>query len=68
MAVHDGVDVRARLVDLAVNEPLNEHAAATLIHRIRIEVEFHDVVGRHQSRRDCARHLGAGLGWPDDGC
>ena len=56
MAVHDGIDVRPRLVDLAVNETLDEHAAAVLIDRIGIEVEFHDVVGGHQSRRDRAGH------------
>ena len=55
MAVHDGVHVGPRAKRLAVDEALEEHAAAALIDRIGVEVELHDVLGRHQRRRPRAR-------------
>src|SRR5262249_21500784 len=52
--VDDGGDVRAHLVDLAVDEALLVGAAPPRINRLAVEVVFHDVVrGRG---RDRARH------------
>ena len=65
VAVHDGHDIRPRLVDLAMDEPLQEAAAALGVHRLGVEVEFHDVVGFHQRGGLGARHQeairGAGM-------
>ena len=55
MAVHHGVDVGPRAKRLAVDVALQEHAPALLIDRVGVEVELHDVLGRHQRRRAGAR-------------
>ena len=50
------IHVRPRLVDLAVDEALEEHAAAALVDGIAIEIELHDVGGGDVRRRHRARH------------
>ena len=54
--MHHRHDVRPRLVDFGVDEALQEHRSAARIYGVAVEVEFHDVVGRHQRRRQRARH------------
>src|SRR5204862_8116032 len=56
MAVNDGHHVRPRFVDFAVDEAFQEHRAAAGIDRIAVEIEFHDVAGGDQRRRQRPRH------------
>jgi transposase len=56
MRVDHAVDVRPRLVGLAVDEALDEQRTAAAVHRIGVEIELHDVLGGHQTGRDRARH------------
>ena len=56
MGVDDRHDVRARPVDFAVNEALQEQGSPPRVHGIAVEIEFHDVVGRDQRGRKRARH------------
>ena len=51
MAVHDRVDVRPHLVDLAMDEALAIGRAAVGIDRIAVEIEGDDVRHRHVARR-----------------
>ena len=55
MAVDYRIHVRPHLVDFAVDEALQEHAAAVLVDGIGIEVELHDVGSRHVRGRHRAR-------------
>ena len=57
MAVHHRIDVRPRLVDLAVDEALAvEQLAVVLgIDGLAVEIEHQNVGGGHQFRRDRAR-------------
>ena len=55
VTVHDGVDVGARTVDLAVDETLEVDAASAGIVRVAVQVERQDVVRGHESRRHVAR-------------
>ena len=53
--MHNGVHVSTRLVDLAMNEPLDVEAAAFALDRIAVEIKFHDIGGRDQFRCDRTR-------------
>ena len=55
MAVHHGVDVRSRLVDLAVDVALADQVVRAPIDRPAVEIELDDVVRRHQLRRQRPR-------------
>jgi hypothetical protein len=52
--VHHGGHVGPRLVDLAVDEALEEDAAAALIDRVRVEIELHDVFRGDERGRERA--------------
>src|SRR5262245_42813916 len=56
MAMHDRLNVRSRLVDLAVDKALNETGTAIRVERIAVKIVLDDVIGRNQRRRDRARH------------
>ena len=58
MAVHHRIDVRPRLVDLAVDEALAvEQLAVVLgIDGLAVEIEHEDIGRGHRFRRDRARH------------
>ncbi len=54
--VHHRADIGPRLKDAAMDRALAVHDAAALVDRVAVEVEFHDVVARHQFRAARARH------------
>src|SRR5262247_3000647 len=56
MAMHDGLNVRSRRIDLAVDKALDETGTAIRIDRIAVQIVLDDVIGRNQRRRDRARH------------
>ncbi len=56
MAVHDGLNIGPRPVDLAVDESFQKTGAAPGIAGIAVQIVLDDVIGRHQCRRDRARH------------
>src|SRR5262245_5021281 len=56
MAMHDGLNVRSRLVDLSVDKALDETGTAIRVDRIAVQIVLDDVIGRNQRRRDRARH------------
>src|SRR6266513_1446704 len=56
MAVHDGMNIGPRLVDLAVDESLEETRAAVGVAGIAVQVVLDDVIGRYQGGGDRARH------------
>ena len=56
MGVNDGHHIRPRLVDFAVNEAFEKHRPAAGIDRLAVEIEFHDVSGGDQRRRQRPRH------------
>src|SRR5262245_10547851 len=56
MAVQDRVHVGPRLIDFGMDEALGIDRAVAMIDRPRVEIEFHDVVLGHASRRQRGRH------------
>ena len=56
MAVRDRHHVPSFPVDLAVQKPLDERGASVGVAGLAVEIELHDVVGRHQGRRTRSRH------------
>ena len=56
MAVHDGLNIGPRLVDLAVNEALEKTAAAICVDWVAFQIVLEDVAGGHQRRRKRSRH------------
>ena len=56
VAMHDGIHVGANFIDLAVDEALVINAAPLGIDGIAVEIEFHDVVRRHQRRCERTGH------------
>src|SRR6266850_1136174 len=56
MAMHDGLSIGPRLVDLAMDKPLDKTGAPIRVHGIAVQIVLDDVVGRHQSRRERSRH------------
>src|SRR5262249_15954255 len=56
MAMHDGLNIRSRLVDLAVDKALDETATAIRVDRMAVQIVLDDVIGRNQRGRDRARH------------
>src|SRR6266513_5710537 len=56
MAVHDGMNIGPRLVDLAVDESLEETRPAVGVAGIAVQVVLDDVIGRYQGGGDRARH------------
>jgi hypothetical protein len=56
MAMRNGHHVRARAVDGAVQEALDERAPSARVAGLALQCELHDVIGGHQSRRQRARH------------
>ncbi len=56
MAVDDGIDVGPRPINLAMDEALDGSGGCVRVARVAVEAEFDDVAGRHQGRRQGARH------------
>jgi hypothetical protein len=56
MAVDDRHHIWAGLENLAVDEAFQKAAAAAVLARRRVEIEFHDVVGGDERGGDGARH------------
>jgi hypothetical protein len=56
MAVRDGHYVCTLLIDPAMQKSLDEGLAGVVVARSAVERELHDVVGRHELRRERARH------------
>src|SRR5262245_1540771 len=48
MVVHNGLYIRARLVNFAVNEPLDVETAAPRIDRIAVEIKLENVGGGYE--------------------
>src|ERR1700687_3291895 len=55
MAVDDRPNIGAGAIDLAVNEPLQIHAASLRIECGTVQVESDDVFAPHETRRHVAR-------------
>ena len=55
MVMNDRLDVGTRLIDLAVDETFEVETAALGVDGDTIEIEFDDVVGRHEFRSERAR-------------
>src|SRR5438034_11628984 len=56
MAVHDGSNIRSRLVDLAMNETFEKTPTAIRIEGVAVQIVIENVVGCDQCRRERARH------------
>ena len=56
MAMHDGLNIRSRRVNFAVDKTFKKTGAAIRVERIAVQIVFHDVVGRDQGRRDRTCH------------
>src|SRR5262245_4723575 len=56
VAVHDGLDVRADLVDFTVDEPFAVRAWRARIDRYTVGIELDDVVCGHERRWHRPRH------------
>src|SRR4030095_9404398 len=56
MAVRDGHYVCTLLIDPSMQKSLDEGLAGVVVARSAVERELHDVVGRHELRRERARH------------
>src|SRR5437879_3986474 len=56
MAMHNGLNIGPRLVNLAMDKTLQKTGAAIRADSIAVEVVLDDVVGCDQRRRDRARH------------
>ena len=54
--MRDGHHVRTLAIDSAVQKTLEEPRASTRLTRLALQGELHDVVGRHQRRRERAGH------------
>ena len=52
----DGVDVRAGLVGLGMDEAFGVDRTIAPLDRLAVEVELHDVLGRHTAGRLGGRH------------
>ncbi len=53
--MHDGLHLRLRPVDLAVDEALKVTSAAARIDSVAVEVELHDIGSGDQRRRHAVR-------------
>src|SRR4029453_3041309 len=56
MAVRDGHHACTLLIDPSMQKSLDEGLAGVVVARSAVERELHDVVRRHELRRERARH------------